>query len=118
MSDESESITTDTYYVLGSGDPAPEKPHGSDWPKELRIPFEARKKWVWQGKEHVALSSPRNTDQAFESEASGPDQTAGGTVRMTVWLTTESRLSVHGHVRVRRRAGRTHRRPVAHRQAS
>lgn len=52
MNDEAESDTTDTYYVLTSGDPDPDVPHGTDWPKELRISFDAREIRFWQGKGH------------------------------------------------------------------
>lgn len=52
MRDDPESETTDTYYVLTSGDPAPARPHWTDWPKVLRISFEAREIRLWQGKGH------------------------------------------------------------------
>ncbi|SEQ51379.1 hypothetical protein [Natrinema salaciae] len=52
MNDEPESDTMDTDYVLSSGDPDPDTPHGTDWPKELRISFDAREIRLWQGKGH------------------------------------------------------------------
>ncbi|WP_226007110.1 hypothetical protein [Natrinema salinisoli] len=71
MSDEPVSDSTDTYYVLTSGDPGPDIPHGTDWPKELRISFDAREIRLWRGKGHGLGGASYGFDDFDVSEWEG-----------------------------------------------
>lgn len=41
-----------TYYVISTPDRDADSPHSSEWPKELRLSFEAEELRLFQGKGH------------------------------------------------------------------
>ncbi|ELY81030.1 hypothetical protein [Natrinema gari] len=56
-----------TYYVISSPDHDADQPHSRNWPKVLRISFEAREIKLWQGKGH-GLGGASYDFEEFEVE--------------------------------------------------
>lgn len=56
-----------TYYLISSPDHDADRPHSSEWPKELRLSFEDREIRLFQGKGHGLGGAIYDFDE-FEAE--------------------------------------------------
>jgi hypothetical protein len=73
-----------TYYVLTSPDPHADRPHSTEWPKELRVSFDAREVRLFQGTGHGLGGTAYDFDDFQADEWTAFLKACGG-----AWLSEE-----------------------------